>query len=180
MPSPLTQSQSHSSDYFDNDPDYLRALQEVEIPGDGPSVPPAKVGPSRPQEPAREMPPPTQIGQKRRRSPGEEEEESGSARHRVLKSIDQDPSKAGYLASDTYGASHFGAWGEYMSRKRAKLQIQNAEMDEEEPVVQKSRIFKGLQIYINGYTEPSVQDLRKLIIQHGGVFHAYLDRKSLV
>jgi hypothetical protein len=33
---------------------------------------------------------------------------------------------------------------------------------------------------IDGWTEPSVQDLRQLIVQHGGIFHAYLDRKALV
>lgn len=35
-------------------------------------------------------------------------------------------------------------------------------------------------LQINGWTEPSVQDLRELILQHGGIFHAYLDKKSLV
>lgn len=71
-----------------------------------------------------------------------------------------------------------------MRRKRAKLQIQNGEIDAEGDgeggASAKSRIFRGLAIYINGWTEPSVQDLRKLIVEHGGVFHAYLDRKTLV
>ncbi|KAH9857483.1 hypothetical protein C2E23DRAFT_719645 [Lenzites betulinus] len=67
-----------------------------------------------------------------------------------------------------------------MSRKRAKLQIQNAEMDADEGSDQASKIFSGLQIYINGWTEPSVQDLRQMIIQYGGTYHAYLDKKSLV
>ncbi|KAI0657169.1 hypothetical protein C8Q70DRAFT_920218 [Cubamyces menziesii] len=68
-----------------------------------------------------------------------------------------------------------------MTRKRAKLQIQNAEMDvDDEDSSGQSRIFSGLQIYINGWTEPSVQDLRQMIIQHGGIFHPYLDKKSLV
>ena len=40
-------------------------------------------------------------------------------------------------------------------------------------------LTEGLQ-QINGWTEPSVQDLRKMIVQHGGIFHAYLDKKSLV
>ncbi|KAI0355132.1 hypothetical protein OH77DRAFT_1504410 [Trametes cingulata] len=66
-----------------------------------------------------------------------------------------------------------------MARKRAKLQIQNAEMDEDDTGDQ-NKIFRGLQIYINGWTEPSVQDLRQMIIQHGGIYHAYLDKKSLV
>ncbi|OCH85466.1 DNA repair protein [Obba rivulosa] len=67
-----------------------------------------------------------------------------------------------------------------MARKRAKLQIQNSELDRGEGQAGRSQIFRGLQIYINGWTEPSVQDLRQLIIQHGGIYHAYLDKKGLV
>ncbi|KAJ2923407.1 hypothetical protein H1R20_g13691, partial [Candolleomyces eurysporus] len=82
-----------------------------------------------------------------------------------------------------YGASRFGNFGEYMRRKRAKLQIQNADIvgsQQGEGTEGGSRIFKGLSIYINGWTQPSVQDLRKLIVEHGGVFQPYLDKKGLV
>ncbi|KAJ7590708.1 hypothetical protein C8J56DRAFT_540169 [Mycena floridula] len=74
-----------------------------------------------------------------------------------------------------YGEAHFGDFGEYMSRKRAKLQIQNAQLDSDA-----SPIFQGLSIYINGWTQPSVQDLRSLIVKHGGVFQPYLVQKGLV
>ncbi|CAG7846701.1 DNA repair protein REV1; AltName: Full=Rev1-like terminal deoxycytidyl transferase [Serendipita indica DSM 11827] len=76
---------------------------------------------------------------------------------------------------NVYGASSFGGWGQYMQRKRAKLQIQNQDMTS---VI--SGIFKGIEIYINGHTEPSVQTLRELIVAHGGIFHAYLTKKGLV
>lgn len=33
---------------------------------------------------------------------------------------------------------------------------------------------------MNGWTKPSVQDIRRLLVQHGGVFHPYLDLKSIV
>ncbi|KAI6123176.1 hypothetical protein EDD16DRAFT_1691566 [Pisolithus croceorrhizus] len=59
-----------------------------------------------------------------------------------------------------------------MQRKRAKLQIQNTSLE--------ATFFSGLSIYINGWTRPSVQELRKLIVTHGGVFQPYLDRKSSV
>ncbi|KAF8437470.1 hypothetical protein L210DRAFT_3405487 [Boletus edulis BED1] len=67
-----------------------------------------------------------------------------------------------------------------MRRKRAKLQIQNASMDTEGSGEEKSNIFKGISIYVNGWTKPSVQDIRRLLLQHGGVFHPYLDKKSTV
>ncbi|GJJ11932.1 hypothetical protein Clacol_006170 [Clathrus columnatus] len=80
---------------------------------------------------------------------------------------------------DIYGPSRFHGWGEYMSRKRAKLSIQNNEILENNEEI-KSNLFKGLALHVNGRTSPSVQELRKLIVQHGGVFHPYLDRKKMV
>jgi hypothetical protein len=54
-----------------------------------------------------------------------------------------------YLESDTFGASRFGGFGEYMRRKRAKLQIQNAEMgDTQEPTTSNSKLFNGLSIHV--------------------------------
>ncbi|KIJ63335.1 hypothetical protein HYDPIDRAFT_92853 [Hydnomerulius pinastri MD-312] len=82
---------------------------------------------------------------------------------------------------EIYGASRFGHFGEYMRRKRAKLQIQNANLDaggDSNGV--KSNIFQGIAVYVNGYTQPSVQDLRKLLVKHGGTFQPYLDKKSIV
>jgi hypothetical protein len=62
--------------------------------------------------------------------------------------------------------------------------------------IAKTQILKGLSIYvsilvhivrlsfslyqINGWTKPSVQDLRQLIIRNGGIFQPYLDKKALV
>ncbi len=54
-----------------------------------------------------------------------------------------------HLDSDAYGASRFGEFGEYMRRKRAKLQIQNAEMgDTSRGEASRSQLFKGLAIYV--------------------------------
>jgi len=87
-----------------------------------------------------------------------------------------------------YGSTKFGDWGDYMRKKRAKLQIQNSATT--------TGIFKGLSIHVgrdirqlstslnwfqvNGYTNPSVQVLREMITSNGGLFHAYLDTKGLV
>jgi hypothetical protein len=45
-----------------------------------------------------------------------------------------------------YGPSHFGGWGEYMTRKRAKLQNQNAAM--QEASLYKPQLFRGTQVYV--------------------------------
>ncbi|KAG2132867.1 uncharacterized protein EDB93DRAFT_1093611 [Suillus bovinus] len=62
----------------------------------------------------------------------------------------------------------------------AKLQIQNTALDSSIGIGTTRKIFSGLSIYINGWTNPSVQDLRQLIVTHGGVFQPYLDKKSSV
>lgn len=110
---------------------------------------------------------------KRSRSPSESPEDRGQPSKTTLHRLNGPEND-----TEIYGASHFGEWGEYMQRKRAKLQIQNTSL--EGPSDAKSDIFRGLSIYINGWTRPSVQELRKLIVTHGGVFQPYLDKKSLV
>ncbi|RPD55674.1 DNA repair protein [Lentinus tigrinus ALCF2SS1-7] len=180
----LTQESSHSSDYFDDDPEFLKAIAEIQLPAiaDEPELL-SSAEPPRAQrpKPLEDEPPRTQ---KRLRSPEDDfEDDDGAHYHNVLNAVDANDDES--LNSYTYGASRFGEFGEYMTRKRAKLQIQNAELEDDEDVqggeaAPKSRIFQGLQIYINGWTEPSVQDLRKMIVQHGGIFHPYLDKKSLV
>ena len=158
----LTQSSSHSSDYFDDDPEFLKAINEVAIPGDaGPS--PSKTSPTKPApvndepnpfEDADEPPPLTQRALKRQRSPDDDlyaDEEEGVQYHGVLNAVDGNDKgdDESYLQSFTYGASRFGEFGEYMARKRAKLQIQNQEIEcGEDDNTPKSRIFSGLQIYV--------------------------------
>lgn len=46
----------------------------------------------------------------------------------------------------TYGPSRFGGWGEYMRRKRAKLQNQNAVM--QEASLYKAQLFGGIRVYV--------------------------------
>ncbi|GJE88079.1 DNA repair protein [Phanerochaete sordida] len=168
-----------SSDYWrDDDPEFIAFLNQLELPGDVSKPARNLETTSHPAAEEREDP---QLSRKRPRSPTSDEEADVQRSNPKLALVDENREAAGYLKSDTYGASSFGGFGEYMHRKRAKLQVQNAEMDTGgSPLALKSRIFSGVQIYINGWTQPSVQDLRQLIIQHGGVFHAYLDKKSLV
>ncbi|KIY51229.1 DNA repair protein [Fistulina hepatica ATCC 64428] len=148
MPSQLSVT---SSDYFESDdPEFLEALQNTVLPGDLPSTP--------------------QIPQKRVR-----EDDKSDGGHEP-----QEVDVVQYATEDydTYGPSRFGQFGEYMHRKRAKLQIQNTDILQADAPL--STIFNGISIYINGWTEPSVQDLRRLVVQHGGTFQPYLDKKSLV
>ncbi|KAJ7067047.1 hypothetical protein C8F01DRAFT_1120105 [Mycena amicta] len=63
-----------------------------------------------------------------------------------------------------------------MQRKRAKLQIQNSEMVSEAH----TRIFNGLAVYVNGQTDPPQHELRRILVENGGIFQPYLVNKASV
>ncbi|EKD15524.1 uncharacterized protein L3040_009147 [Drepanopeziza brunnea f. sp. 'multigermtubi'] len=79
---------------------------------------------------------------------------------------------------DEYEGSKFGGFPEYFRRKRIKLQNLDAELRSES--ADKPQIFKGIVVHVNGYTQPSLNDLHKLIVSHGGGFMQYLDGKTTV
>lgn len=175
MPSPHTfqpQSQEPSSDWFSSDPVvYIQALDEFE---QSLAHHDHRQQPDKEQEvELQEAQPPPAV---HKRTHGE-----------IM---------GDYLDSQAYGAATFGDFGEYMARKRAKLQVQNQTLASGPEPETNSKIFQGIAIYVrdnpavremvpnqkqvDGFTIPSVQELRKMVVAHGGEFHAYLDRKSLV
>lgn len=128
-------SQSNSSDYFeDEDSQFLEALGTAILPGDLLKEDESE----EPQELA--VPPPSQLSVKRQHSHISSNEEENDLELNVT-------------VNDTYGASRFGGFGEYMRRKRAKLQIQNAELEPTTTIGgAKSQIFKGIAIYVSPIT----------------------------
>ncbi|KAJ5168884.1 uncharacterized protein N7482_004478 [Penicillium canariense] len=80
-------------------------------------------------------------------------------------------------AGEEYEASSFGGFGDYMRRKKIKLQNLDAEIRASSGDF--PPIFRGVVAHINGYTQPSLQDLHRLIVSHGGGFLQYLDSKTL-
>lgn len=57
-----------------------------------------------------------------------------------------------------------------MEAKKAKLIKQ---VREQAAVERHSTIFKGVSIYVNGFTKPSAEELKTLMGLHGGVYHVY-------
>lgn len=78
---------------------------------------------------------------------------------------------------EEYEASRFGGFGDYMRRKKIKLQNLDAEIRASSPG--KPPIFRGVVAYVNGYTQPSLNDIHNLIVSHGGGFLQYLDGKTV-
>ncbi|XP_048349138.1 DNA repair protein REV1 isoform X2 [Sphaerodactylus townsendi] len=74
----------------------------------------------------------------------------------------------------------WGTWGGYMSAKVQKLEDQFCS----EAVIQhqkdgiSSSIFSGVAIYVNGFTDPSADELRRLMMLHGGQYHMYYSRSK--
>ncbi|KAF9325988.1 deoxycytidyl transferase [Podila minutissima] len=79
---------------------------------------------------------------------------------------------------DPFQAIGYGDFGTYIKNKKAKLQLQFDETaslaDPDTP-----QIFEGLVIYVNGYTYPPIQELRKMIVQRGGEWCQFLSKSSI-
>ncbi|CAL8322703.1 unnamed protein product [Merluccius merluccius] len=70
--------------------------------------------------------------------------------------------------------------GGYMAAKVSKLQEQfllDAPREKQKEAAG-SEIFHGVAIYVNGYTDPSADELRRLMMLHGGQFHSYYSRSK--
>ncbi|KAI9886601.1 MAG: hypothetical protein M1823_001578 [Watsoniomyces obsoletus] len=81
-------------------------------------------------------------------------------------------------AGDEYEGSRFGGFPEYFRRKKIKLQ--NLDVELRSKAQDAPPIFRGVVAHVNGYTQPSLNDLHKLIVTHGGGFLQYLDGKTVV
>ncbi|XP_015285188.1 PREDICTED: DNA repair protein REV1-like, partial [Gekko japonicus] len=74
----------------------------------------------------------------------------------------------------------WGTWGGYMSAKVQKLEDQFCS----EAAIQhqkdgtSSSIFSEVAIYVNGFTDPSADELRRLMMLHGGQYHVYYSRSK--
>uniref|UniRef100_A0A665WWJ2 DNA repair protein REV1 n=1 Tax=Echeneis naucrates TaxID=173247 RepID=A0A665WWJ2_ECHNA len=71
-------------------------------------------------------------------------------------------------------------WGGYMAAKVSKLdeefKLDASRERQKEGLC--SNIFSGVSIYVNGYTEPNADELRRLMMLHGGQFHVYYSRSK--
>src|SRR3546814_968695 len=70
------------------------------------------------------------------------------------------------------GEDHDGSFGVYMQHKVSKLQRQHhtAYVDQSGAV---SSIFEGVVAYVDGLTDPSILELRRLLFVNGGVLEGY-------
>ncbi|GAA5963651.1 hypothetical protein JCM3765_003531 [Sporobolomyces pararoseus] len=84
-----------------------------------------------------------------------------------------------YRDGQEYLPTGFGEGGLYLKNKRKKLKVQNAALREDG--IEYPQIFRGLRVYVNGYTESiGLGELTELLIRHGGEYVPYLDRKDLI
>ncbi|KAM9388596.1 DNA repair protein REV1 [Phaethornis superciliosus] len=74
----------------------------------------------------------------------------------------------------------WGVWGGYMSAKVKKLedQFRSESAIQHQRDGNSSSIFSGVAIYVNGFTDPSADELRRLMMLHGGQYHVYYSRSK--
>ncbi|KAF4551421.1 impB/mucB/samB-like protein 3 [Elsinoe fawcettii] len=79
---------------------------------------------------------------------------------------------------EEYKESAFGGFSDYFRRKKIKLQ--NLDADIRARSSDKPQLFRGIVAHVNGYTQPSLNDIHEMIVNHGGGFIQYLDGKTMV
>nr|CAB3265528.1 DNA repair protein REV1-like [Phallusia mammillata] len=70
----------------------------------------------------------------------------------------------------------WASMGGYMAAKVRKLDQQFEEQKGKEETV--SSLFENVAIHVNGYTSPTADQLKSLMAQHGGRYHAYYSSTS--
>ncbi|KAI1287462.1 DNA repair protein rev1 [Halotydeus destructor] len=70
------------------------------------------------------------------------------------------------------------SWRNYMVRKMTKLNDQNDECRTtgDISVPDSSTLFENISIYVNGLTEPSSDELKRMIMTHGGKYDYYYSK----
>lgn len=63
--------------------------------------------------------------------------------------------------------------------RRKKIKLQNLDAEIRASSTDRPPIFRGVVAHVNGYTQPSLQDLHRLIVSHGGGFLQYLESKTV-
>ncbi|XP_034483391.1 DNA repair protein REV1 [Drosophila innubila] len=64
----------------------------------------------------------------------------------------------------------FSEWGGYFEAKKSKLEEQFAVASDP---FRKSNLFDGISIFVNGRTNPSADELKRIMMVHGGTYHHY-------
>lgn len=65
-----------------------------------------------------------------------------------------------------------------MECKKSKLLEQFQEETNTHIQQKKSDIFNGISIFVNGYTDPSAEELKRIMSMHGGTYHHYESSKT--
>ncbi|XP_067644830.1 DNA repair protein Rev1 [Eurosta solidaginis] len=68
------------------------------------------------------------------------------------------------------GGNGFEQWGGYMEAKITKLEDQFSASSNP---YRQSNLFQGISIYVNGLTNPSADELKRIMMVHGGTYHHY-------
>ncbi|CAG0881056.1 unnamed protein product [Cyprideis torosa] len=86
------------------------------------------------------------------------------------------PESFGWKRKPKRGSDNgFGDWGGYMAAKQSKLTKQ---FQGESSLQKESDLFRGVSIFVNGYTNPSADQLKRLMMLHSGDYHHYYSRSK--
>ncbi|KAK7068222.1 deoxycytidyl transferase [Halocaridina rubra] len=77
-----------------------------------------------------------------------------------------------------YGPTGFEDHGGYMAAKISKLSNQFSKAASSVERDEIAGIFKDVAIFVNGYTEPTAEELKRIMMTNGGTYHHYYSRSK--
>lgn len=84
-----------------------------------------------------------------------------------------------YICWKIINGLHVFSQGGYMNAKISKLENQYLnELHEGESGGKLSNIFSAIAIFVNGYTTPTAEELKRIMISHGGTYHHYFNSRT--
>ncbi|EGW35586.1 uncharacterized protein SPAPADRAFT_132861 [Spathaspora passalidarum NRRL Y-27907] len=120
----------------------------------------------------------TQLDQRKdlAEQPQEQPEQPGTEQLEQSEQLEVQPVK------QSIGQLHgFGDYATYFHSKHLKQQHQDAaylEWERKRLKTLPKPIFTGCTIFVNGHTNPSINEIHRLVVLHGGKFISYLSSKS--
>lgn len=70
------------------------------------------------------------------------------------------------------------AYGDYLNYWHSKTDKLDKQYDQAAAMFHKDDLFKGVRIYVNGYTKPTALELKHMMMKHGGRFDNFENTRT--
>ena len=95
-----------------------------------------------------------------------------------LESTESDSSSEGEVVGELHKFGDYGTYFHNKTKKQEKQDVEYVKWERQRRGQDVPLVFKGCLIHVNGHTVPSINEIHRMVILHGGNFVNYLNKKS--